>query len=100
MTSYVGSKIPLNAARHGVKFIVSDDHAGLPLQRCQVRLIRNAMAFVPRQSQRRDVARQLRAAFNAGDRSEADRRLKQMAEQYRADAPKLAAWLEANVPKR
>ena len=95
---------------HGVKFIVSDDHAGLraareaifagvPWQRCQFHLSRNAMAFVPKQSQRSDVARQLRIVFNAGDRPEADRRLKQMVESHRADAPKLAAWLEENVPQ-
>lgn len=95
---------------HGVKLIVSDDHAGLgaareaifpgvPWQRCQFHLIRNAMAFVPRQSQRKEVARQLRAVFNAQDINDAQQRLRQMVDAHRPSAPKLADWLEANVPE-
>ena len=95
---------------HGVKFIVSDDHAGLgaardavfpgvPWQRCQFHLIQNAMAYVPRMSMRSQVAGQLSALFNAADRPEAERRLKLMIENYKDSAPKLAQWLEDNVPE-
>lgn len=95
---------------HGVKFIVSDDHAGMgaarealfpgvPWQRCQFHLIRNAMAYVPRISMRTDVARQLRTIFNAADRHEAERRLKEMVQKYHDTAPKLAQWLEENIPQ-
>jgi len=95
---------------HGVKFIVSDDHAGMaaarealfpgvPWQRCQFHLIRNAMAYVPKISMRTDVARQLRTIFNAADRHEAERRLKQMVQKYQENAPKLAHWLEENIPQ-
>jgi len=95
---------------HGVKFIVSDDHAGMaaarealfpgvPWQRCQFHLIRNAMAYVPKMSMRTDVARELRTIFNAADRPEAERRLKQMVQKYQDTAPKLAQWLEENIPQ-
>lgn len=95
---------------HGVKFIVSDDHAGMgaarealfpgvPWQRCQFHLIRNAMAYVPKKSMRTDVARELRTIFNAADRHEAERRLKQMVQKHQKTAPQLAQWLQENIPQ-
>lgn len=95
---------------HGVKLIVSDDHAGLgaarealfpavPWQRCQFHLIRNAMAYVPKLSMRSRVAAELGTVFHAADRDEAQRRLNLMIEQYRDSAPTLAAWLEAHAPQ-
>jgi putative transposase len=95
---------------HGVRYIVSDDHAGLkqarearfagvPWQRCQFHLAQNAMQYVPTLAMRREVARDLRSVLDAGDRSEADRQLGQLVKKYADAAPKLAAWLEANVPE-
>jgi transposase-like protein len=95
---------------HGVSLIVSDDHAGLgaareslfasvPWQRCQFHLIRNAMAYAPKMSMRKSVAAALGTIFNAADRPEAERRLKLMIQKYQDAAPKLAQWLEANVPQ-
>jgi putative transposase len=95
---------------HSVEFIVSDDHAGLkaarqmrfasvPWQRCQFHLQRNAQALVPRLEQRAEVARDLRAIFNANDRTEADARLTLVTSKWLKDAPKLSAWLEINVPE-
>jgi putative transposase len=95
---------------HGVRYIVSDDHAGLkqarearfagvPWQRCQFHLAQNAMQYVPTLAMRREVARDLRSVLDAGDRSEADQRLGQLVKKYAHDAPKLAAWLEENVPE-
>jgi putative transposase len=95
---------------HGVRYIVSDDHAGLkqarearfagvPWQRCQFHLAQNAMQYVPTLAMRREVARDLRGVLDAGDRSEADRQLGQLVKKYADAAPKLAAWLEANVPE-
>lgn len=95
---------------HGMKLIVSDDHPGLgaarealfpgvPWQRCQFHLIRNAMAYVPKVSMRKGVARELRAIFDAADRPDAQRRLKRMIQMHQDAAPDLAAWLEANVPQ-
>lgn len=40
----------------------------------------------------------MRGVFNAEDRNEADRRLNVLIETYRESAPRLADWLEANVP--
>jgi transposase-like protein len=46
---------------------------------------------------RREVARDLRAIFDAPDRQEADRRLKLAVQKYEKTAPKLARWMESNV---
>jgi len=94
---------------HGVKLIVSDDHAGLktarqarfagvPWQRCQFHLQQNAGHYVPRVEMRIDLAADLRAIFDAPDRTEADRRLEMAICKYQKTAPKLAAWLPTNVP--
>jgi putative transposase len=95
---------------HGVRYIVSDDHAGLeaarqarfagvPWQRCQFHLAQNALHYVPTLAMRSEVARDLRGVLDAGDRAEADRRLAALVAKYASTAPKLAAWLEANVPE-
>jgi putative transposase len=95
---------------HGVELIISDDHAGLKAarearfpgvlwQRCQFHLQRNAGQYVPKLSLRAEVARELRAIFDAPDRAEADRRLELAVKKYEKMAPKLSAWLEANVPE-
>jgi transposase-like protein len=99
-----------NRGLHGLKAIVSDDHAGLKAaiaarlcgalwQRCQFHLQRNAMALVPKLDQRAEVARDLRSIFNALDRADAEARLKTIAEKWAKNAPKLSAWLETNVPE-
>lgn len=93
---------------HGVKMIVSDDHAGLkaartarfsgiPWQRCQFHLQQNAQAHVPRMEQRAQVGADLRAVFNAQDRQDADERAKKVIAKWSKPAPKLAAWVEANL---
>lgn len=95
---------------HGVELISSDAHPGLkqarqacfpgvPWQRCQFHLQQNAASYVPRQELKKPVAADLRAVFTAPDRREADRLLAAMIEKYRATAPKLAAWLETDVPE-
>jgi putative transposase len=94
---------------HGVKLIVSDDHAGLkaarearfgavPWQRCQFHLQQNAGHYVPRLSMRGEAAAELRAIFDAPDRAEADRRLEMAVRKYDKTAPQLATWLAGNVP--
>ena len=95
---------------HGVQMIVSDDHAGMraarealfpgvPWQRCQFHLAQNAMAYVPRMSMRREVGEDIRTLFNAADREEAERRLGLAVKKYRRSAPKLAEWMETNIPE-
>ena len=94
----------------GVQFIVSDDHAGLkaarravfpavPWQRCQFHLQQNAQAHVPRLDQRAEVARQIRSVFDSPSRAAADLRLKEIVTLQAQGAPKLAAWMEENLPQ-
>jgi transposase-like protein len=94
----------------GVEFIVSDDHAGLraartavfpsvPWQRCQFHLQQNAQAYVPKLDQRAPVAEAIRSVFNAPSRAAADLRLKEITAFYAASAPKLAGWMEENLPQ-
>ena len=94
----------------GVQFIVSDDHAGLkaarlavfpavPWQRCQFHLQQNAQAYVPRLDQRAEVARAIRSVFDSPSRPAAEARLKEIVAHYAQGAPKLAAWMEENLPQ-
>lgn len=92
----------------GVRLLISDDHAGMkaarearfpgvPWQRCQFHLQQNAGHYVPRLEMRREVAADLRAIFESTDRLDAERRLRQTVDKYAHRAPKLSAWMEANV---
>ncbi len=95
---------------HGVKLVTSDDHSGLkaalessmvgvPWQRCQVHLQRNATAYVPKVEMRETVASDIRSIFNAPDREEADRLLGKIVEKYLKTASRLAVWMEENIPE-
>lgn len=94
----------------GVQLITSDDHQGLkaarlavfggvPWQRCQFHLQQNASAYVPRRAILSEVAADIRAIFNAPDRSSAEIFLERTVQKYEKTASKLAAWMEANVPE-
>jgi putative transposase len=94
----------------GIRLVVSDDHEGLkaasravlgslPWQRCQCHLQRNAQAHVPKQEMKRPVAQDIRAIFNALDQKEAESLLRRTVEKYTTSAPKLADWMEANLPE-
>jgi putative transposase len=93
---------------HGVKLVTSDDHAGLgaarravfgsvPWQRCQFHLQQNAGAYVPRQAMRAEVAADIRSMFNAPDRKTAEEFLQATIQKYASSAPRLSAWLEADL---
>ena len=95
---------------HGIQAVTSDDHSGLKAaiaarmpgviwNRCQVHLQRNATHHVPRNEMRGKVAADLRAVFCAQDQREADDKLKAMVARYQKSAPKLADWLESDVPE-
>ncbi len=95
---------------HGVRMITSDSHAGLrealaarlpgvPWQRCQFHLAKNLFDHLPPSLAQSEASADLRAVFNAPNRPEADRLLGQMVAKYAPLAPKLAAWLEQNVPE-
>lgn len=92
----------------GVRLITSDAHPGLgaarqavfggvPWQRCQFHLQQNAQAYVLRQEMRVEVARAIRAIFNAPSRADAEALLAKMVATYAKTAPKLATWLEENI---
>ena len=94
----------------GVQLIVSDDHAGLraarqnvfggiPWQRCQFHLQQNAMAYVPRQAMRREVAGDIRTVLQAPDRAMAETNLKAIVQKYSKNIPRLSAWMELNLPE-
>jgi transposase-like protein len=94
----------------GVTFIVSDDHPGMaaarqavfgavPWQRCQFHLQQNAQAYVPRLDQRAEVARAIRGIFECSTRHAAEQRLKEVVTHYTKSAPKLARWMEENLPQ-
>ncbi len=95
---------------HGVELIISDAHSGLksaktavfggvPWQRCQAHLQRNAQAYVPKIEMKAQVAAEIRAIFNAPNRQTADAMLNQIVDKYNTSAPKLALWLEENIPQ-
>lgn len=94
---------------HGLKMITSDDHLGLkaalkavfsgvPWNRCQVHLQRNASAYVPKMDMRTQVAEDIRVIFNAPDRQEAERLLDLAATKYQKSASRLATWMQDNLP--
>jgi putative transposase len=100
----------LDRGLHGVRYIVSDAHEGLKAavqalwsgvlwQRCQFHLQRNAQAYVPTKAMQPQVAQDIRDIFNAPNGDLARTRLAYYVEQYAQTAPKLAEWMEANLPE-
>lgn len=100
----------LERGMHGMRLLVSDDHAGLksarqatvpsvPWQRCQFHLQQNAQAYVPKVAMRQEVAQAIRDVFNAPNREEADRMLGVLIDRYRQSAPALVEWAEVNLPE-
>ena len=94
----------------GVQLVTSDGHEGLkaarkavlgavPWQRCRFHLQQNAAAYVPRQEMKAEVAADLRAIFTASNRTEADALMGRTVAKYAQTAPKLANWMENNVPE-
>ena len=94
----------------GVQLIISDDHAGMetarkavfsgvPWQRCQFHLQQNAQSYVPKMSLRTEVAEDIRKIFDAQDRATAESDLRESVEKYAKIAPKLADWMEVNLPE-
>ena len=93
-----------------VELVISDAHEGLkaarkavfggvPWQRCQFHLQQNAQAYVPRQSMKAEVAADIRAIFNAATRLGAETLLAALVQKYEERAPRLATWMEENLPE-
>lgn len=100
----------LERGLHGVRLIVSDAHDGLQAalralfpgvlwQRCQFHLQQNAQAYVPTKAMQPQVAQDIRDIFNAPDGEWAQKRLTCYVQKYVESAPKLAEWMEANLPE-
>lgn len=100
----------LDRGLHGVRYIVSDAHEGLKAalqalfhgtlwQRCQFHLQRNAQAYVPTKAMQPQVAQDIRDIFNAPNGDLARIRLAYYVEQYAQSAPKLAEWMETDLPE-
>ncbi len=95
---------------HGVQLIISDDHVGMkaarkavftgiPWQRCQFHLQQNAQSYIPKVKLRREVAEDIRTIFNAPDGEMAHIYLEKAIEKYTGIAPRLADWMEINLPE-
>jgi putative transposase len=94
----------------GVEYVVSDDHVGLHAarravlggakwQRCQFHLAQNAIHHAPNIAIRKHIGSELRAVWNANTLAAAETALADLVSSYRQAAPKLAEWLEHNVPE-
>jgi len=94
----------------GVRFVTSDDHPGLRAarkavlggatwQRCQYHLAQNAIHHAPNLATRKRIGAELRHVWNAPDLTTAEENLGRLVETYREKAPKLADWLEDNIPE-
>jgi putative transposase len=95
---------------HGIELVTSDAHAGLkearkacftgvPWQRCRFHLMRNALAHVPREEMKREVIDDLRSVLDSANEHAAGEQLGRVARKYEKSAPKLAQWMEENVPE-
>jgi transposase-like protein len=103
-------KTLLERGLHGVELITSDAHAGLkearkacfpgvPWQRCQFHMMRNALAHVPREDMKREVLNDLQSVCDSADEHAAAEQLERVVRKYQSTAPKLAEWMEENVPE-
>ena len=95
---------------HGIELVTSDAHAGLkearkacfpgvPWQRCRFHLMRNALAHVPREEMKQEVMDDLRSVLDSAEEHAAGEQLGRVVRKYQKTAPKLAQWMEENVPE-
>src|SRR5512144_1857210 len=100
----------IDRGMRGVRFVVSDDHAGLKAarravlpgavwQRCQFHLAQNAIHHAPSAAIRKRIGAELRRIWNASSLQTAQEELDRLVTAYRGAADRLADWLEHNVPE-
>ena len=100
----------IDRGMRGVRFVVSDDHAGLKAarravlpgavwQRCQFHLAQNASHHAPNAAIRKRIGAELRRIWNASSLQTAQEELGHLVAAYRGTADRLADWLEHNVPE-
>ncbi len=98
----------LSRGLKGVELVISDDHAGLraalravlpsvPWQRCLFHLAQNAQSYVPSVVMRKEIAQAVRDVYQALNRPEAERRVKETVQKYEKQAPKFCNWFEENA---
>lgn len=85
-------------AHEGLKAVIQAVFQGVPWNRYQFHLQQNAQAYVPKQEMKASVAADIRSVFNAESLPIANQKLSMLVEKYSSSAPKLAAWMEANLP--
>ncbi len=61
--------------------------------------MRNALAHVPREGIKREVAEDLQSVCDSADEHAAAEQLERVVRKYQSTAPKLAEWMEENVPE-
>ena len=66
---------------------------------CDFHLARNAIHHAPNVAIRKRIGSELRAVWNANTLAKAETALSEIVSGYRDTAPKLAQWLEENVPE-
>ncbi|HUL05962.1 MAG TPA: IS256 family transposase [Candidatus Acidoferrum sp.] len=100
----------IDRGMRGVRFVVSDDHAGLKAarravlpgavwQRCQFHLAQNAIHHAPNAAIRKRIGAELRRIWNASSLQTAQEELDRLVTAYRGAADRLADWLEHTSPK-
>ena len=85
-------------AHEGLKAALASVFPGIPWNRCQFHLQQNAQSYVPKQEMKSSVAADIRSIFNSESLPIATQKLISAVEKYSAISPKLAAWMEANLP--
>ena len=85
-------------AHEGLKAALASVFPGIPWNRCQFHLQQNAQSYVPKQEMKSSVVADIRSIFNSESLPIATQKLISAVEKYSAISPKLAAWMEANLP--
>ena len=104
------SKTSRACGTRGVEYVVSDDHAGLRAarkavlggvkgQRSQFHPAQNAIHHSSNLAIRKRIGAELRTVWNVPTLKAAEIALADLVKAYQFTAPKLADWLEKNVPE-
>jgi putative transposase len=86
-------------AHEGLKAALAAVFPAIPWNRCQFHLQQNAQAHVPRQDMKEIVAADIRAIFSCQSLGAARDQLALLIDKYATSAPKLASWMEHNLPE-
>ena len=86
-------------AHEGIKAALAAVFPAVPWNRCQFHLQQNAQSYVPKQEMKIPVADDIRAIFDSKNLQAARDLLATTVLKYAKSAPKLAAWMEENLPQ-